>query len=84
MGVHMSAAAAIACVVAEYWRDQAMASHDPGVRIAAHPLACVLEAFDGETDPRALGVNPAHPAADAIRVLAAERNPTAASGGDHA
>jgi hypothetical protein len=78
----MSAAAAIARVVAEYWRSQAMDSHDPSVRLLAHPLACVLDAFDGETDPRDLGVHPDHPAAAAIRALAAERNPTSASGGD--
>lgn len=27
-------------------------------RAAAHPLACVREALDGETDPRMLGVAP--------------------------
>lgn len=67
-------AAAIARVVAEYWRDMAMASDEPGVRIMAHPLACALEAFEGETEPRDLGVAPDHPATEAIRALAAERS----------
>lgn len=72
-------AAAIARVVAEYWRDAAMASDDPGVRVIAHPLACALDAFEGETEPKDLGVRGDHPAADAIRALTARRDGTAAS-----
>lgn len=58
---------AVARVVAEHWRDAMM--RDPDLRFAAHPLACVLAAMDGETDPAQLGVEEG-PDADAIRAAA--------------
>jgi hypothetical protein len=49
----------VARLVATYWRDAVMASerlHSTGM---SHPLAMVLAAFDGETEPVALGINEA-------------------------
>lgn len=51
---------AAARFVAERWRDAAMTRADdpfPG-RLTAHPLALVLAALDGETDPERLGLEP--------------------------
>jgi hypothetical protein len=76
-------AMAIARVVAEHWRDQAMARGDePEIpwRVMAHPLALVLAALDGEQDPTAeLGVEEG-PDADRIRALAGVRSGSPASG----
>lgn len=62
----------IAREVAVHWRDQAIRtwgdSPMPG-RVAAHPLALVLDALDGQTDPAQLGVDPGSPAEDSIRDL---------------
>lgn len=43
-------------IVATYWRDHMMDGGDL-TRFAAHPLAMVLAALDGETDPVQLGVD---------------------------
>ncbi len=43
-------------IVATHWRDQMMAA-DGVLRGCAHPLAMVLAALDGETDPVQLGVD---------------------------
>lgn len=75
-------AAAIARVVAEHWRDAVMSSESAEERVpwrmAAHPLALVLVALDGEQAPIELGVGDG-PDADRIRALATDR--TGASGG---
>lgn len=42
-------------IVAEYWRDEMMRS-DGTLRICAHPLAMVLAALDGETEPVQMGI----------------------------
>lgn len=48
--------------VATIWRDAYMAEHAKGTEgywaIGTHPLALVLGALDGETDPVHLGVKP--------------------------
>lgn len=49
-------------IVATYWRDHMMAA-DGVLRGCAHPLAMVLAALDGETDPARLGVDPESAAA---------------------
>lgn len=52
--------------VAEHWRD-AMLNGRPEYRWVAHPLAMVLAALDGETDPDQCGIDPrAH---EAFRAL---------------
>ncbi|HEX6020650.1 MAG TPA: hypothetical protein VFZ00_01560 [Solirubrobacter sp.] len=71
-------AAGIAAVVVESWRDSCIESDEPSIRMMAHPLACALGAFEGETEPIELGIGDG-PAADAIRELAAVRNGTPAS-----
>lgn len=42
--------------VAEHWRDAFMALDGPA-RVGCHPLAMVLAALDGETDPVQLGIS---------------------------
>jgi hypothetical protein len=44
-------------IVAEYWRDEMMQAGDT-LRVCAHPLACVIGALDGETDPVGMGIPP--------------------------
>lgn len=46
---------AIALAVATYWRDELMREDDQ-LRVCAHPVACVIAALEGETDPRELGI----------------------------
>lgn len=46
-----------ATVTTTYWRD-AMMEADGVLRGAAHPLAMVLAALGGETDPAMLGIDP--------------------------
>jgi hypothetical protein len=61
--------------VAEHWRDALMSSLDrfPNNAIGTHPLALVLAAMDGETDPVHLGLN--EDAHEAFRALAASEPP---------
>ncbi len=57
----MSEAELYARAVATIWRDSAMKRIEAGDSLWAmvsHPLALVLAALDGETDPLALGVSP--------------------------
>lgn len=52
---------AVARFVAEHWRDSYMEYVKEGQTqygIGTHPLALVLDALDGETDPRQLGLPP--------------------------
>ena len=63
---------AAARFVATYWRDEymkAVIAGDSHYGIGTHPLALVLDALDGETDPRQLGIPPHMDSAfaDAIR-----------------
>jgi hypothetical protein len=44
-------------VVAEYWRDEMMSTDGP-LRACSHPLAMVLAALDGETNPMEMGTPP--------------------------
>jgi hypothetical protein len=44
-------------IVAEYWRDEMMAS-EGALRACSHPLACVIGALDGETNPIEMGTPP--------------------------
>lgn len=46
---------AAARFVAEHWRDAFMTLDGPA-RVGCHPLAMVLAALDGETDPVELGI----------------------------
>ena len=41
-------------------------------RLCAHPLALILEALDGETDPIQLGIAPTDPAYAAIQQAASD------------
>ena len=43
----------VALIVTEYWHNEAMKLE---WRTVAAITACILKAFDGETDPRELGV----------------------------
>ena len=54
-----------ATVVATYWRDAFMDLDGP-LRAGAHPLAMVLAALDGETEPAQLGIEDDAPAAAAL------------------
>lgn len=62
-------------IVAEHWRDALMATarEHPENALGTHPVAMVLAALDGETDPTAVGIDPEH--VDAAR-LAALADPT--------
>lgn len=64
----------IARLVATSWRDAAMRWGDLPMegRVSAHPLACVLCALEGETDPLELGISPTDPAYEAIRAAASD------------
>jgi hypothetical protein len=42
-------------IVAEYWRDEMMEADGP-LRACSHPLAMVLAALDGETEPAQMGI----------------------------
>ena len=53
-------------IVATYWRDHMMAEDGAALWGCAHPLAMVLAALDGETDPVQLGVDPESEAAAAL------------------
>lgn len=66
---------AIARVVAEHWRDWALNQAPEGMRWAAHPLALVLSALDGVSDPVDLGVEADSPNAARIRALAEQGCP---------
>lgn len=48
--------------VAEYWRDAVMGSDELRRTGMSHPLAMVLAALDGETDPAQCGIDEAHAA----------------------
>jgi hypothetical protein len=43
--------------VAEHWRDETLAHQTPYMALTTHPLAMVLAAMDGETDPVHVGLN---------------------------
>lgn len=53
-------------IVATYWRDHMMAEDGAALWGCAHPLAMVLAALGGETDPVQLGVDPESEAAAAL------------------
>ena len=42
--------------VARHWRDAVMASDDLRRTGMSHPIACVIAALEGETNPRELGL----------------------------
>lgn len=62
----------VARLVATSWRDAAVrwGSLQMDGRVTAHPLALVLGALDGETDPIELGISPTDPAWNAIKEVA--------------
>lgn len=73
----------IARIVADHWRNAAMAHADDDMipfRVMAHPLCMVLSALDGETDPNQLGVSEG-PDADKITALA--QRPVSEGGEPH-
>jgi hypothetical protein len=74
-------------LVAESWRDAAIewGSLQMDGRTTAHPLALVLCALDGETDPIELGISPTDPAWDAIKAAASddETRPDAPPSGEY-
>ena len=43
-------------LVAEHWRRESL--KDDITRIIAHPMCMILNALDGEIDPREIGVSP--------------------------
>jgi hypothetical protein len=64
----------IARMVATSWSDAAMrwGSLPMEGRVCAHPLACVLAALDGETDPVELGIGAEDAMFEAIQKAARE------------
>ena len=77
--LRVEASARAARFVADFWRGSVMASEELRRTGMSHPLAMVLAAFDGETDPRMLGLP--EEADKAFRAALSEDEPTAAGGG---